>query len=447
VAEPDWVGTGPQDISGLLGSRQPSKLDALRGELRNPLFRNAYALMLNGGLTGVLGLGFWVLAQHLYGRTDFGRNAAEIQAVMFIGGLTILNYMLLRFIPQAGTSTRRLVNVTYLIGAGAAVLIGLGFLLTLDSWGTSYKDLHGLGPGLLFLLFVLGWNVFTQQDGVFAGLRQAVWVPVQNVTYGVIKIALLLAFASLFPDTGILLATMIAVIVLLIPAELIIQRRLIPRHVRETAGMHRVPTAREVGRYLAGDYVGTMFSHASINFIPMLVARQLDNNDLYAVFAVVWILGLMLDLLALTMAMSLTVEGAFDTAKLAETCRSALRRTVVLLVPISLIVIATAWIDLRIFGEETADEGYLLLQLLAVATLPKALIELYVGVLRVRSKTHLVALLQAVRFLGVLVLVLVFVDSRHLIAVGWSVLAVQVVVALAVLPALLKASQVTPRKV
>ncbi|MEO5874195.1 MAG: hypothetical protein ABIQ26_04260, partial [Streptosporangiaceae bacterium] len=123
MAEPQWRGTGPQDISGLLGARSPvespSRIDALRGELSNPLFRNAYALMLNGGLTGILGLGFWVLARHTYSQADFGRNAAEIQAVMFIGGLTILNYMLLRFIPQAGTSTRRLVNVTYLIGAVA----------------------------------------------------------------------------------------------------------------------------------------------------------------------------------------------------------------------------------------------------------------------------------------------------------------------------------------
>jgi O-antigen/teichoic acid export membrane protein len=263
----------------------------------------------------------------------------------------------------------------------------------------------------------------------------------------VIKIVLLLAFAVVFPGTGILLATMIAVVLLLVPAELVIQRRLIPQHIGETEGLHRVPTAGEVGRYLAGDYVGTMFSHAGINFIPILVARQLHDDTVYAVFAVVWILGLMLDLLALTMAMSLTVEGAFDTAKLAETCRAALRRTVMLLVPISLLVVATAWIVLRIpFGERIADQGYPLLQLLAVATLPKALIELYVGVLRVRSKTHLVALLQAVRFLGVLVLVLIFVDSSHLIAVGWSVLAVQVVVALAVLPSLLKASQVTPRE-
>jgi O-antigen/teichoic acid export membrane protein len=366
---------------------------------------------------------------------------------MFIGGLTILNYMLLRFIPQSGTSTRRLVNVTYLIGAVAAIVLGVGFLLTLDFWGSSFSDLEGVGPGLLFLLFVAGWNVFTQQDGVFAGLRQAVWVPVQNVTYGVIKIVLLLAFAVVFPGTGILLATMIAVVLLLVPAELVIQRRLIPQHIRETEGLHRVPTAGEVGRYLAGDYVGTMFSHAGINFIPILVARQLHDDTVYAVFAVVWILGLMLDLLALTMAMSLTVEGAFDTAKLAETCRAALRRTVMLLVPISLLVVATAWIVLRIpFGERIADQGYPLLQLLAVATLPKALIELYVGVLRVRSQTRLVALLQAVRFLGVLVLVLVFVDSDHLIAVGWSVLAVQVVVALAVLPALLKASQAPPRE-
>ena len=39
------------------------RLAGLRGELSNPLFRNAYALMANGGLTGLLGLVYWQIGR------------------------------------------------------------------------------------------------------------------------------------------------------------------------------------------------------------------------------------------------------------------------------------------------------------------------------------------------------------------------------------------------
>src|SRR5918992_3756908 len=110
---------------------QRERLAGLRDELSNPLFRNAYALMANGGLTGVLGLGYWLLAARLYPPDVVGRNSAVLQAILFVSGLTAINYMLIRFVPQSGRRTGRLVVGSYAIGAITAALIGLGFLLTL----------------------------------------------------------------------------------------------------------------------------------------------------------------------------------------------------------------------------------------------------------------------------------------------------------------------------
>ncbi|MGH3388540.1 MAG: hypothetical protein ACRDOO_06650, partial [Actinomadura sp.] len=165
----------------------------LRGELTEPLFRNAYALMVNGGLTGVLGLGYWFLAARRYDPADVGRNCAIIQAVMFVGGLTALNVILIRFIPQTGRRTGRFVLGSYAAGAAAAVLIALVFLLTLGRWGGSFAHLRGVHPGLWFVGMALAWNIFTQQDAVFTGLRRAHWVPVENAAFGVAKMALLVA--------------------------------------------------------------------------------------------------------------------------------------------------------------------------------------------------------------------------------------------------------------
>ncbi|GAA2725887.1 hypothetical protein [Actinocorallia aurantiaca] len=453
MTDPDVLGTGPQDVSGLLGARagegaRAGRLERLRGELDNPLFRNAYALMLNGGLTGVLGLGFWIAARHFHSHDDFGRNAAVIQAIMYIGGLTTLSYVLMRFLPQAGRSSRRLITATYLFGAVLAALVGVFFLASLAWWDSPNFD-HLTRPehALPFLVFVVAWNIFTLQDSSLTGLRRAPWVPVKNTAYGLVKFLFLALLAWTFaPSDGILLATMLPVLLLVVPVDVVVFRRLLPEHIALTRRLHRTPTPREVGKYLQGDFVGTVASHSAINFIPLLVAAKVTEST-NGYFAMAWIFGLMLDLLALNMAMSLTVEGSFDTTNLARTCRDALRRTLMLLVPVSLLMALVAPYVLGLpflFGHGFRHHAGLVLTLLALSTLPKALIELYVGVLRVRSRTRLVALIQVLRFAGVLTGVVLFVNDHTLEAVGWSVLIVQSTVALAVLPALLRVVRPAP---
>jgi hypothetical protein len=60
-------------------------------------------------------------------------------------------------------------------------------------------------------------------------------------------------------------------------------------------------------------------------------------------------------------------------------------------------------------------------------------------VLRVRSRTRLIAAVQGVRLLGVLALVPVFFHGTHLTTIGMVVLGVNTAVAAAVLPSLRRA--------
>src|SRR6266545_2524410 len=111
------IGTDAGPVPGAGAAAGPAargaRLAGLRGELSNPLFRNAYALMANGGLTGILGLGYWMVAARLYPPEIVGRNSAVLQAIMFVSGLTAINYMLIRFVPQSGRRTGRLVVGSY----------------------------------------------------------------------------------------------------------------------------------------------------------------------------------------------------------------------------------------------------------------------------------------------------------------------------------------------
>ncbi|GAA3441541.1 lipopolysaccharide biosynthesis protein [Planomonospora venezuelensis] len=402
----------------------------LRHDLRNPLFRNGYALMANTAITAVLGMGYWWLAAQLYDAADFGRGQAVITAMRLFASLTALGFVgaLARFIPLAGRRTPELIIRAYVIAGATGVTAAVGFLLTLPWWGPTYASLDGFGPGLFFLASVLVWSVFTLQDVTLAGLRKATWVPVNSLGYGLVKMAMLVGLAYALPDGGIFVSWIIPAAMALIPINIFIFGKVVPRHVRKTASTVPPPRLPEIGRFLAGDYPGTFSILAIVYLIPVLIAAQVDEVT-FGYFSMAHTLGCLIELLAMNMATSLTVEGSFDRDALAANARRALRRAFMIIVPIVIATILTGPFILRVFGSEFADRGTLLLQLMALAVLPRVLIEIYLSGLRARGQARKLALVQM--GLAVLVLVSTLLLFPHLgvNAVGYALLLSELAVA------------------
>ncbi len=411
-------------------------LATVRGHLADPLFRNAYALMINTGTTGLLGAAYWLIAARRYSVVDVGRATATWSAMTLLAGFTAVNLVgvLTRFIPQSGRRTGALVLRTYGVSAAASVAIAIPFLLTVSHWGVSYTQLASPAAGLFFTGCVVIWGIFTLQDAVLTGLRSAIWVPVENALFGIVKIALLVALASMLPRTGIYISWMLPVAISLPLINMLIFSRLVPRHTRLTAD-RRPPTGKQIGRFLAGDYTGALCVLATTTLVPVLVAIRIGPS-LYAYFYMAWVIGTTLDLFAVNMATSLTVEGAFDAAKLAVNCRAALRRAMVILLPLAGCVALLASWALGLYGAGYAAHGAMILELLAVATLPKSVTEIYLGALRAQSRTSLIALIQGVRCVLVLGLALALTEMMGIVGAGVAVLASQVLVAILVAPGL-----------
>ena len=394
-----------------------------RAHLASPLFRNAYALMLNTGATGLLGVVYWILAARYYPAVDVGRASAAYSAMNLVSGFTAANILgaAARFLPEAGRRTSGLVLRAYLFSSAASVIVALLFLASVGHWGgASYAELRGMIPLLFFIACVIAWGIFTLQDGVLTGLRSAVWVPVENATFGIVKIVLLLAFAASMPAFGIPLSWMLPVIVSLPLMNLLIFGKIIPDHVQLT-GDRRPPTMRQVGRFLAGDYTGALCVLAVTNLVPILVAIRVGPN-MNAYFYMAWTIGSVLFLVAMNMATSLTVEGAFDSQKLLANCLAALRRTIRLLAPLALATALLAPVALGLFGPQYARYGTPILVLLAIATLPKMLTELYLGALRAQSRTRQVAAIQIARCALVIVLTFALTGTTGMVGAGIAVL-------------------------
>jgi len=413
-----------------------SRRNSLGEHLSTPLFRNAYALMLNVGITGLLGIAYWLLAAHHYTAAAVGRASAVLSVMSLLTGITAHNIVgaLSRFIPQSGCRTTVLVVRAYLFSSVATLILALPLLLTVHHWGPSYADLAGIAPGLLFTGCLVAWAVFSLQDAVLSGLRSAIWVPVENGLFGIAKIILLVTLASALPRTGIDISWMVPVFVSLPLINFLVFGKLMPRHQRMTAD-RLPPTLGQIGRFLVGDYTGNLCMLAVTNLVPVVVAARITPG-MNAYFYMAWNIGGTLDLFALNMATSLMVEGAFERATLAANCRAALRKTMFILIPVAVGLVVLAPHALSLFGSAYAMHGAPILKLLGVATLPKALIELYLGALRVQNRTALIALVQAVRCVLVLGLTVVLTGAMGIVGAGVAVLVSQAAVAVMVSPGL-----------
>ncbi len=375
--------------------------------------------MLNTCISGVLGLGFWLAAARYYSDTAVGQGSAAIAAMKLLAGLTAvtLTGAVARFIPIAGRATGRFIFRTY---AGSSLLVAVAagiFLLTLDLWGPSYRFLHGPLNGLGFLLAVVAWSVLTLQDGVLTGLRSALWVPVGNTVFSVVKLVLLIVFAAAIPTAGVFVSWVAAIGVSVLPLGWLVFRRLVPRHVKATEGKSTPPTARELGRFLAGDYTGALFSLAVVYLLPVIVAAQVTSVD-NAYFYITATIAGTVNLLAINMGASLTVEGAHDPARLAANCRAALRRMARIMLPVCGALFFGAPYILGAFGQGYADAATGLLRVFAVGALLRVVIETYFAVLRAQSRTSGLAYLQGALCVLVLGLTLLLLPRMGLIGAG-----------------------------
>ncbi len=431
-------------MGATVGERSEGRFAGLRQrllhDLRNPLFRNGYALMANTGITAVLGMGYWWLAAQLYDPADFGRGQAVITAMRLFASLTALGFVgaLARFIPVAGRRTPQLIVRAYAIAAATGVAAALGFLITLPWWGPTYASLGGLGPGLFFLASVLVWSVFTLEDVTLAGLRKATWVPVSSLCYGLIKMAMLVGLAYALPHDGIFVSWIIPAAMILIPINLLLFRKVVPRHIGDTEATTARPLAfGEVGRFLAGDYPGTLSILASVYLIPVLIAARVDEVT-FGYFSMGHTLGSLIELLAMNMATSLTVEGSFDRDRLASNSRRALRRSFMIIVPIVIVTILAAPLILRVFGSGFADRGTLLLQLMSVAVLPRVLIEIYLSGLRAMGQARKLAIVQVCLAVLVLTSTLLLFPGTGVNSVGYALLLSELLIAALIFPGLRK---------
>ena len=144
---------------------------------------------------------------------------------------------------------------------------------------------------------------------MLTGLRQTIWVPISNTAFALAKIALLILLSTGVAGFGIFASWTIPAALLLIPVNVLIFLRFIPRHAAARSARAMEAGTRQIVRYLVGDYAGALLVNASVSLLPLIVLATL-GADASAYFYIAWTIAYSLQLMSLNIATSLMVEGA-----------------------------------------------------------------------------------------------------------------------------------------
>lgn len=411
----------------VVATRWRAGRQVVRAHVREPLFRGGHALVISSALTAAVGVGYWLLAARRYPQAVIGVDSAAISAMTFLSAVAQLNLTsaLIRFLPVVGRGGRRLVLGAYGISAAIAALAAQIFLHGIGVWAPGLSFLAATpARSIWFTLSVVAWCLFVLQDAAFTGLGRAVLVPIENGAFAAAKLGLVVVLATGYPAHGVFASWTIALVVTLVPTNLYLFARALPRAAAASTGS-APPTG--IVRFVAADYVGSLFWIASTTLLPVLVL-DLTGARTTAAFSLAWVIAYSLFLVAANMGSSLVVQAAAHPERLDAYTWRLLRHTLLLIVPAALAVTVAAPSILRLFGPDyEAAAGTL--RLLALAAIPNVITAVFVSAARVRRRMRIVVGTLLSLCTVVLVISLVLIPTFGIAGVGWAWLGAETAVA------------------
>src|SRR5262245_2834199 len=424
-------------MSEALASRLASRT---RAHLSEPLFRNAYGLMVNSVLSSGLGLVFWIVAARLYPTETVGRDSAMVAAMVTLSTICQLNLgnAIPRFMPLVADPAKALRKL-YAVSTCLALVASAGFVFVVPRLD---DELHVLTDPPVAISFIVGtslWGIFALQDGALTGLRQAPWVPVENAVFGVLKLVSLPLFLTIGVVNGVFLSWLGPMLLLLIPVNALIFGRFIPKHRREHERSARLEDINrgQLTRFLAQDFFASALFLGAVAILPLIVLSIVGGTG-NAYYYIALTITLALEALVSNAGMSLTVESAFAAERLRGLAKLVLQRALMLMVPCALILVVGAPVILSPFGDDYVEEGTPLLRIFGVTVIFRTLILIFQYVSRSRGRGRSLLLADLCLFILLIGLTLVLTPEYGLVGAGLAWLISNAAIALCIAPGLLR---------
>ncbi|MCL4313592.1 MAG: oligosaccharide flippase family protein [Actinobacteria bacterium] len=402
------------------------------------LLHSTLALMLSTGGTSVLGILFWGLAAHIFTVSAVGRASAEISAMTLIASIAQLNLStaFVRFLPRAGGRTRFAIVMSYLVCTVLAIAGSMIFL------GTSLH--RGIVPAnfvmeAIFTAGVVLWTIFVIQDAALIALRGSKWVPLENISFGVIKLIILPLLVAAPLAEGVFLAWTIPIVIAVVGVNLLLFVVLVPRVVVK---QRKVDTQdafhfKTLVSFVTAEYLSSLIGTSATFLMPLVIIKELGASAA-GYFYLPWLIGTSFSGLLWDITAPFIVEVSHDPTALPELLRRSLRLMAILVLPaLIVVVVAAPWL-LGILSHKYSTQGTILLRLIGLSFPSSAVISLAIASLWIRMRVWLLFVIRTLRSAALIVVSMLLMRKYGLSAVGLANLGVLGLLALAMLPTVMR---------
>ena len=407
----------------------PKNTQELKQHLHDPLFKNAIYLISTTVATSLLGFIFWMIIARYYTSEEVGLGSTIISAMSLLSMLSLLgfNVALIRFLP-ASNRKKDMINSCFTLSLTASAVITTIFLLGLGVLSPKLLFLRSnLLFALLFITFTCVWSITSLLNSILTAERSTKYVLRKESIFGASKLPIPIFLVSLgafgiFTSWGI--GAVIAVIV-----GLIFLFRVIPSY--KPAIKVDVKIINEMLHFSSWSFLASLFNVAPALILPIMITNIL-TPDTTAYFYISWMIAALLFMIPRQTAQSLFAEGSSFDKRLGVNLTKSLKFISLLLIPSILFILIFGDKLLLLFGSAYSIEGFKLLQILALSTIPFAVNTVYVTVKNIKKQVKAVTLIYGVIAVVTLGGSYLLLESMGLVGVGYAWMVGNVVVAVGV---------------
>jgi len=410
------------DVTGLQ-SDQPLKENAItrqtyKSRVRSLLYRarndsllrNSIYIMATNVVTALFGYIFWVVATHIYSTYAVGLGAALLSIMTLASTLATLGIdsTLVLLLPrrESGNAWSLTVNAGMATGILSGLLAGVIVVAVLPFFGPEFAIVEHYNYAFALIIGVPLTTVSLLLDQTFIAERAAHNKLVRSLGVAVLKIPLLVLPVLLIGQLGalgIVLPWVLSMALMLIVGLLLLLRlqkgyRLAIRGI--------VGQVRSMVSLLAGNEFIDLGGILPYYLLPVFVAARLSPAD-NAYYYTTLRLSEFFTMGSYAVSMSLFAEGSHAIDDLPRKVRSTILIIGIIIGPAMLFCFLGGHYILLLFGPDYARHGLVLFLIYVASTLPDAITNVYLTVLRVQRRLVFAGMINV--GMGVITLVLTWI--------------------------------------
>jgi O-antigen/teichoic acid export membrane protein len=311
-----------------------------------------------------------------------------------------------------------------LMSVAASLVLSIATVFVLPEISGDLARLRDPGYAAVFVIGTVALTIGAIFDYIFLAQRAAGNMFSRNAVMAASKVLIVVLLTVLLGKSplDVLGAWAGAAVVAVGAAAVLLIRRVHPVRMCRPRVVAR--TAIDLRSRIAGHQFIGMGAALLPYLLPLMVTARLSATE-NAYFYTTWMMAGLFLIISPALSQALFAEGAHRPHELRSTTTSALEMIGVVLVPCIVLGIVFGGVILTVFGPGYRAHTLGLLRIALLASVPDAVTNVYVSVLRVRNRLAVAAGLNMGMGIGIVALTWWLLPALGINAVGWAFLIMQ----------------------